>query len=454
MELSALQNCLKKSTLRTSLEDRICFAFDSTNRRFIPDAVIDVGDADELVDILRFANENDIAIIPRGAGTGTTGGALAVNGGILLDLSKLDTIIAIDPERKIGIVETGVVTQDFDIQAQKYGLFYPPDPGSQKTSTLGGNVIENAGGLKCVKYGVTRNYVVGLEAFAGNGEKLLLGELNPNPTDFDESLIEIIISSEGTLAIITKIALRLMEKPAATETILASFSDVITTVDMVSEIFKTHIIPCTLEFIDASTLQCINEFKPIDVPLKNPVLLIEVDGEEAEVSDQADKIEEICRNGNAIRIKRERDPDARERLWELRRSISPALIRVAPTKVNEDIVIPRSNLPEMIKTINRLAKEYDLPILSFGHAGDGNLHVNIMTDKRDPERMERAKNAAEALFHATIENNGTLSGEHGIGMSKAPFMHLVFNDAEMAFQQKIKRAFDPNNILNPNKIFE
>ena len=448
-----LSSKLDKSTIKTSIEDRICFAYDGTNRRFLPDVVIDIKDATEIPIILEFANQNKIPVIPRGAGTGLTGGTLPIKAGIVLNLSLLDKIVLIDTDRKIGIVEPGVVTFAFQTEAEKRGLFYPPDPGSQKTCTIGGNVLENAGGLRCVKYGVTRNYVAGLETYLPTGEILLLGELNPNSTPFDESLIEIIIASEGTLAIVSRIALRLLDKPQSIYTILATFSNVSDTVATVNRIFLNDVIPCTLEFIDSSTLKVINDYRPIDFSLDNSVLLIEVDGDKEIISKQIEVIEQICRKGNATSIRKEIEPEKRDNLWTLRRAISPSLVRVSPTKVNEDIVVPKSKLPQIMEDINRIAEKYDLPILTFGHAGDGNLHVNIMSDKRNPKLMEKAQNAAKELFECTIKLGGTLSGEHGIGTSKLPFVDMIFSQDEIDFQKKIKKAFDPNNILNPNKVF-
>jgi len=365
----------------------------------------------------------------------------------------MNKILSVNKEKMYAVVEPGVVTQNFFDEMEKFGLFYPPDPSSLKTSTLGGNVAECAGGLRGRKYGVTKNYVLGLEFVLYNGDIIRTGVLSQNG-DSGYDLDGILIGSEGTLALITKIALRLLKRPAYEETILAGFNQMEDAAKVVAEITASGITPSILEFIDGDTLACVLEFIQTDrVEKAAAVLLIETDGEKEQAHKEAEEIIKICQKNNAKSLRFADTQEEKDNLWKIRRSVSASLLRIAPTKVNEDVCVPPSQLPELVRGIKKLSKDYNVQINTFGHAGDGNLHVNFMTDSRDKEKMHRVEQGVEKLFDLTLRLGGTLSGEHGIGTTKAKFMEKEVGKSGIEFMKKVKQAFDPDGIINPGKIF-
>ncbi len=346
-----------------------------------------------------------------------------------------------------------MVTEQFQKAVEQVGLFYPPDPASLKFSTLGGNVAECAGGPRCVKYGVTKDFILGLEVVTPTGEVITTG----GPTmkgvvGYD--LTKLMCGSEGTLGIITRIIIKLLPLPEAKKTMLVLFDSIDGAAQAVSDIIRGKIIPTTLEFMDAATIDCVRQATDLDVPAEaKAVLIIEVDGERDMIERQAKRIGEIVQPLGVVETRLAETPEESEALWQIRRSVSASLRKVNPDKYNEDICVPRSKVPEMIRRVDAIAGELDVPIVNFGHAGDGNIHVNIMIDRQQPGEEEQAEKAIEAVFKAALELGGTMSGEHGVGIMKAPYIPLELSGSVAEYMKTIKKALDPNNILNPGKIF-
>ncbi|OGP80651.1 MAG: glycolate oxidase subunit GlcD [Deltaproteobacteria bacterium RBG_16_64_85] len=439
--------------LKTSLEDRICYSFDATGKEYLPDAVVFPLSAEEIRRTVLLANEHRFPVVPRGAGSGFSGGSLPVRGGVVLSTERMDRILSIDTENLVAVVEPGVVTGTLKEEARKKGLYYPPDPASLKFCTIGGNLAECAGGMCAVKYGVTRDYVLGLEAVLGTGELVRTGVYTiKGVVGYD--LTRMLVGSEGTLGILTKATLKLIPLPESVATLLAFFRASEQGARAVAGMVEERITPCAMELMDRTAIDCVREI--IDLPVPEGAgcaLLIEVDGPEASVAQEADRVEEACRRFGAMEVSRAADVSGREKLWELRRSISPAIRKVNPVKINEDIVVPRSRLAEMFSFLSDLALRRNLKIVNFGHAGDGNIHVNIMISGKDEEERRRADGAVEEVFRKTVELGGTISGEHGVGISKAPFLEMEVGPLGVSVMKRLKSCFDPNGILNPGKIF-
>jgi glycolate oxidase len=449
--IEELKSLIGKTFVLSAPEEKLCYSYDATNKSFLPDAIVLPANTEQVSKTMQFANKYKIPVVPRGAGSGYTGGSLPIEGGIVISLEQMDKILKVDKEKKYAVIEPGVVTQIFFDEMGKLGLFYPPDPSSLKFSTLGGNVAECAGGLRGRKYGVTKNYVLGLEAVLANGDIIKTGILNGENEEYD--LEGLIIGSEGTLAIITKIALKLLDIPQYEETILATFNTMEEAAQVVAHITASGVIPSILEFFDGDTLTCVLEYIKLDVPKAEAVLLIETNGEKEKAHKEFEKIIEICKKNNAKSLKSAETKEDKDKLWKVRRSISASLLRIAPTKVNEDIAVPASQLPKMVKGIKELARKFNVKINTFGHAGDGNLHVTFMCDSRNKEQMERVEKAVDELFDLTLKLGGTLSGEHGIGITKAKFLEDEVGKEGIELMRKVKKAFDPEGIINPGKIF-
>ena len=419
----------------------------------MPDAVAFPVSAEEVRRTVLLANEHRFPVIPRGAGSGFSGGSVPVQGGLVLSLERMDRILSIDTENLVAVVEPGVVTETLKEEARKRGLFYPPDPASLKFCTIGGNIAECSGGMCAVKYGVTRDYVMGLEAVLGTGELIRTGVTTvKGVVGYD--LTRLLVGSEGTLGIVTKAILKLIPFPETAATILAFFRSNHDGSSAVAGIIRERITPCAMELMDRTAIDCVREEADLPVPDDaGCALLIEVDGPRESVSMEADRVEQACRQYGAIEVSRAGDAQGRERLWTLRRSISPALRKVNPVKINEDIVVPRSRLPEMMAFLADVASRRNLKIVNFGHAGDGNVHVNVMISGTDEEERRRADEAVSEIFSKTVALGGTISGEHGIGISKAPFLEMEVGPLGVSVMKRLKNCFDPNGILNPGKIF-
>ena len=451
--IEKLKAIVGADNVATEPQDLLCYSYDATQMEFRPDAVVYPADAAEVAQVLKLANAERFAVFPRGAGSGFTGGALPKGGGIVLVTTRMNRIIRIDTENLVAEVEPGVVTEEFQIAVEKLGLFYPPDPASLKFSTLGGNVAENAGGPRAVKYGVTRDFVMGLEVVLPTGEIIRTGgETYKGVVGYD--LTRLVVGSEGTLGVITKIIFKLLPLPEAKKTMLTIFDSIDGAARAVSTIIGAKIIPTTLEFMDHATLQCVDRRFSLGLPeAARAVLLIEVDGDRDLIERQAERIHEVVKPLGLVEFKVARDAAEAEGLWKVRRLVSPSLRDVNPTKYNEDIVVPRSKVPDVIRKIDAIAQRYDIPIVNFGHAGDGNIHVNVMIDKEVAGQEEKAHAAIEEVFRAALELGGTMSGEHGVGLAKQPYIGLELKPAQVAAMQAVKRALDPNNILNPGKMF-
>jgi glycolate oxidase len=435
-----------------SVEDRKCYSYDGRVDGGLPDLIVFPSSAADVSRILVLANKYRFPVIPRGQGSGLTGGSVPVVGGAVLTFTRMNHILEIDRENLITVVEPGVITFVLQEEVAKAGLFYPPDPSSYKYSTIGGNIAECAGGPNSLKYGVTRDYVLGLQVVLPTGEVIDTGvRTMKGVVGYD--LTRLFVGSEGTLGVVTKIILKLIPLPETKATMLALFRDVEEAAKTVSAIVAARIVPSTIEFLDKASIKCSEQASPMGLPPDvGGLLIIEVDGNQPSVVSQAEKIRKIVMDHNAIRCDLTQDPKEADRLWQARRTLSQATYNLNPVKVAEDVVVPRSEIPTLIRALEEMGKKYVIPILSFGHAGDGNFHVSIMI--RDTlEDREKAETAVKELFARTISLGGTLSGEHGIGLSKAPYLGMELSDQAMLVMKKIKQLFDPNNILNPNKIF-
>jgi glycolate oxidase len=451
--ISQLQKIVGPHNVATEKQDLLCYSYDATQMEFLPDAVVYPANADEVSQILRLANAWHFPVFPRGAGSGFSGGSLPRGGGLVLVTTRMDRIIRIDADNLIAEVETGVVTEDFQTAVEKLGFFYPPDPASLKFSTLGGNVAECAGGPRAVKYGVTKDFVLGLEVVLPTGEIIRTGgETAKGVVGYD--LTKLICGSEGTLGIITRIIFRLLPLPESKKTMLAIFDSIDGAATAVSTIIKGKIIPATLEFMDQATLKCVERRYSLGLPPEGrAVLIIEVDGDRELIEKQAVLIHEMINPLGLVQFRVASDAAESEQIWKVRRLVSPSLRDLNPIKYNEDIVVPRSKVPDVIRRIENIRQRYDIPIVNFGHAGDGNIHVNIMIDREIPGMDEKAHEAIKDIFRAALDLGGTMSGEHGIGLSKAPYIPLELSPEQIAAMKAIKNALDPNNILNPGKIF-
>lgn len=448
-----LRRILPAAQVLDSIEDRTLYAYDGTSTKALPDAIAQVRSPQEVAALLRFASAQGIPVVPRGAGTGLSGGSVPARGGIALLLAGMRAIKELDRESMVAVVEPGVVTGIFQKAVEAAGMFYPPDPASLNYCTLGGNIAENAGGPHGVKYGVTKDYVLGLEVVLPSGELVRLGGPQiKNVTGYN--LVQLFVGSEGTLGVITEATLRLLPKPPARRVMLAIFDRLDAAAEAVAGIMGGGVIPSTLEIMDQKSIHCVEDYLKLGLPRDaEAILLIEVDGMPAAVEAEAEIIGRICREQGVRSFQAARDAQEEESLWKARRSISPAISAARPSKIGEDISVPRRAIPAMVREIQRIAREFDLPIVIFGHAGDGNLHPNILTDRRDHREMERVEQAIGAIFEAAVRLGGTLSGEHGIGLSKQPYMELAVTLPTVKLMADIKRAVDPQNILNPGKIW-
>jgi glycolate oxidase len=436
--------------LYTVPEELVAYSYDATRREALPWAVARPASAEEVAAILLLANREGFPVVPRGAGTGMSGGSVPVRGGVVLSLERMNRILEIDEKDLLAVVEPGVVTGELQRAVEARGLFYPPDPASHAVCTIGGNVAECAGGLRAVKYGVTKDYVLGLEVVLPTGEIIKTGARTAKSVaGYD--LTKLMVGSEGTLGVATKIILKLLPLPESVLTLSAFFPDIDSAARAASGIVKERVLPRALELVDRASLRAVEQYLKEDLSGgAAAMLLIEVDGTAESAAREMERVIAIVSRCNASRVEQARDDIERERLWKLRRSISPALYTIKPRKLNEDIVVPRSRIPELLRELEAIATRHDLLIANFGHAGDGNIHTNIMIDDAD---LPRAELAVKEIFAATLRMNGSISGEHGIGLSKAAYLPMEVSPAALVAMKRIKQALDPNNILNPGKIF-
>lgn len=439
---------------RDSAAEKLVYSYDATpNFQSMPDAVIVPRNAEEVSLIVKLCNENRIPLVPRGSGTNLCAGTCPTEGGIVLLFTHMNQILEIDEENLTVTVQPGVVTLDMIHAVEAKGLFYPPDPSSMKISTIGGNINENSGGLRGLKYGVTRDYVLALEAVLPNGDIIRTGgKLAKDVAGYD--LTCLFVGSEGTLCVITEATLKLVPMPETKKTMLALYQDIEAAAKTVSKIISNQIIPTTLEFLDQPTLEVVEDFAKIGLPTDvKAVLLIEQDGPLEVVERDMKKIQDICLQEQAVSVQVAETEIEAEALRTARRSALSALARLKPTTILEDATVPRSEIAKMVKAINEIAVRHQLIICTFGHAGDGNLHPTVPTDARDHEEMERVEAAFEEIFAAAIDLGGTITGEHGVGVMKAPYLEWKLGAEGIAAMKLVKQAFDPNNIMNPGKVF-
>jgi len=434
------------------LEDRICYSFDATDLHFVPDAVAWPDDLEQVVGIARASARHGFPVVPRGAGTGYTGGSVPLQGGLAVSLERMDRILAVDARRRLAVVEPGVVNEDLRTEVGALGLTYPPDPASLKVSTIGGNVAESAGGPRTVLHGTTRDYVVGLEMVLADGRVVRTGVLAAPRSGWDCG--PLFVGSEGTLAIFTKAALRLTERPLRFATLWAEFPSLSQAASAVAALTAAGLPLSVLEILDGQTYACAHEYVRGHPPEEAPegALLIELEGMGDDVDRGIAAVSALVGESGARGLRRATDESERDEIWEIRRSISPALARLGEVKINEDIAVPRSAIPDFVRVMHEVSRDVRLPILAFGHAGDGNLHVNIMLEKAGADELARARSAVARLFSAALSMGGALSGEHGIGITKAEHLASELSPVAIDVTKRVKRALDPRDLINPGKV--
>jgi len=448
----ALIDIVGEQNYTDRLIDMVSYSYDASEHSHRPSCGVWAETAEQVSEILKLANREKMPVIPRGAGTGLSGMAVPAKGGIVLDLSRMNKILKISIEDRLALVEPGVIYEEFEKALLPYGFFFPPDPASGTVCTLGGNVATNAGGLRAAKYGTTRDYVLGLQVVLPDGRIMKTGSLTmKSVSGYD--LTRLFVGSEGTLGVVTEITLKINPQPTATSTAMATFDDVEDAGRAVSEIMHSGIIPSALEILGRETLEAINQNTDLNLPEADAMLLVETDGyTEVETEYELKKVIEIFKKKNAQEIKKAKTEEEAAELWKARKSAYAVLARIKTHFVLEDVTVPMSNVAPMLKGIEEIAEKHGLQIATFGHAGDGNLHPQILYDGYDPDQVKRMEAASADLFKLSIELGGTLTGEHGIGLSKAPFMTLEHDPVAMDVMRSLKKLFDPNNILNPGKM--
>lgn len=453
--LKKLREIVGSENVLDSDEDRIAYSYDATAARSqLPVAAVRPARADQISQIVQLANQEQFALVARGSGTGLSGGALPVENSIVLLMNHWDRILEIDQENLTALVEPGVITAKLHQAVEALGLLYPPDPGSSSICTLGGNVAENSGGLRGLKYGVTKNYVMGLEVVLAGGEILHTGGKSVKDVA-GYNLKEVLVGSEGTLGIFTKILLRLIPRPEAYKTMVAFYRSVDDAARTVSAIIAAKITPAMLEFLDNTTIRCVEEYAHLGLPTSAAaMLLIEVDGRRPVVEEDAAVVANICLKHNAEGIKLAENEAESLRLKSARRAAFTSLARVKPTTIMEDVAVPRADVAKLVERIQEIGRRNDVLIGNFGHAGDGNLHPNYLTDERDKEAFARAERALFEVEEVAIELGGSITGEHGIGVYKKPLLEKMVGTPSLKMMKTLKQMMDPNNVLNPGKIFD
>jgi glycolate oxidase len=444
---------LGQENVFTDPADLATYAYDAAVvKPVVPSLALRPTTGEALSRVVRLCNENRLPLTVRGAGTNLSGGTVPIPKGVVVLTNALNRILEINEADMYAVVQPGVVTAKLAAAVEAKGLFYPPDPGSQAVSTLGGNVAENAGGLRGLKYGVTRDYVMGLQFFDVNGDPVKTGSKTVKcATGYN--IAGLMVGSEGTLGVFNEITLKLIPQPAYQKAMVAVFDQMDKASETVAAIIANRIVPVTLEFMDNFTIRAVEAFSRVGLPMDAAaLLLIEVDGHPAQVEEDAQSVESLCRKIGATSIQVAEDAVERDKVWEARRSALSALAKLKPTVVLEDATVPRSKIPEMVRAMQDISRKYDIDIGTFGHAGDGNLHPTILTDRRDKKEWERVESAIEAIFDKALALGGTLSGEHGTGIAKSCFLAKETGMATILYSKRIKAALDPNNILNPGKI--
>ena len=456
--LARLREIVGAENVSVSAEDKEKYAHDEVAElHHEPEAVVRVAGVGEICRIMKLANEESFPLTPRGAGQGLSGGAVPVCGGVVLTLEKMNRILEIDQDNLMATVEPGVITGELHREVEALGLFYPPDPASLDSCSIGGNIAENAGGPRAVKYGITRNYVCGLEVVLPTGEIVTVGgKIVKDVTAYD--LMHLLIGSEGTLAIITKIILRLIPLPKVRVDLLVPFNDFADASKAVSDIIKERIVPSALEFIGKDSILAVEALTEKEIPFHEAAahLLITLDGNDQNaVEAEYERVGEICLEQGALDVLVADNPRLRDKLWEARRLIIEALQHLSPERImdTQDLVVPRAEIPTLLARIKAIAEKHGMNIICFGHAGDGNVHVCVIKDLTDAEWLAGKERVAEDMYRAALALGGSITGEHGIGLTRKQFLPLAVDSHRIAIMRKIKAAFDPRNILNPGKIF-
>lgn len=454
--INELEKSIGKNNVLSSKEDLYCYSYDAkalNEKDYLPDVVVTPETIKHVQQIMLLANKYSVPVVPRGSATNLSGGCLAVKGGIIIHMSKMNSIISIDKENLTCIVQAGVITETLQKEVEKIGLFYPPDPASLKVSSLGGNIAESASGPRCFKYGGTKDYVLGLKVVLADGIIVQTGgQTVKNVTGYN--LTQLFVGSEGTLGIICEAILKLIPYPEYKKTMLAVYNSIDDSAKTVTEIIANKIVPTTLELLDKNTMQTIENYHPTGLPIESEAsLLIEVDGFKESVQRQVEQIEQICRLNGAVNFKVAQTAEESEQLWFARRSALGAVSRLKPSVVVEDATVPRSKIPEMISAIRNIAKSHNVTVCLMGHVGDGNLHPNISFDVRDEDEVKRVEMTVKEIFDKALSLGGTLSGEHGIGTSKKKFLSKALTSDTIDFMKNLKATFDPKNLINPGKIW-
>jgi glycolate oxidase len=451
--ITDLEQALGPGKVLTSLVNRIAYSYDGTFAQHLPDVAVLPESTEEVAAVVRVAAEHRVPVVPRGMASGLAAASVPFNGGIVLSLTRMNRILEIDEQNMTAAVEAGIITADLQTRVEEMGLFYPPDPSSIKQSTIGGNIACNAGGPRCLKYGITGDYVLGLKVILADGRILKTGgKAIKDVVGYD--LNSLFVGSEGTLGVITEALLRLTAKPKYVRTARAEFLVLDDAARTVNAILSAGIVPATLELMDETAIACIEEAMELGLPLDvEAILIIEADGsDEDAVVREIEAAARICQKNGARDVSVAKDENERASLWQARRSVSPSLARKAPNKLGEDITVPRSAIPEAIRRIKAISAKHGLPIVVFGHAGDGNLHPNILFDKRDPDQWRKIEPIVSEIFGVALELEGTLSGEHGVGTLKRPYVEQALGSVSIDVQRSLKHVFDPLGILNPGKV--
>ncbi|MFD2706101.1 FAD-binding oxidoreductase [Salibacterium lacus] len=448
-----LRKRLPEKQIMTETADRFSYSFDASFGEYLPEAVVQVKSTEETVHVMKTANRHGVAVTPRGQSTSLSGGPLPVKGGIVLDMAQWPEKTDVFADDLIAVVSPSVLTADINKTVEPHGLMYPPDPSSAHVCTIGGNLAENSGGPRGLKYGVTKDYVIGLEVVTPEGEVMKTGGRTiKNVTGFD--LTKLIIGSEGTLGVITEAVVKLVPKPPEVQTLMAVFDDVELAGQAVSKTLTSGILPSKMEFVDQECIKAVENYNPIGLPVEAAaILIIELDGHPEAISIETEQVERIMQDLGATDTRIPETAAEAAEIWQARKLVSPAIATIKPTKVAEDATVPRSQIGPMMGRLQTIKEKYHVDLVVFGHAGDGNLHPDVMCDKRDSEEMERVEHAVAEIFEAAIDLGGTLSGEHGIGTMKSAFMEQELGPVGVDMMKRIKEAWDPNNILNPGKIF-
>ncbi len=452
--LGKLKNIVGMGNYFDSPEDKIAYSYDGTPLLHqLPEAILIPRNINHISEIVKLANEEKFAVVPRGAGSGLSGGSIPVENSVVVLMNHWNKVLEIDRANSTAWVEPGVITGQLQSVVEENDLFYPPDPGSSSICTIGGNVAENAGGLRGLKYGVTKNYVMGMEVVLPSGEVIITGGKSVKDVA-GYNLKDFFVGSEGTLGIFTRILLKLIPKPETSKTMLVYYDNIPDAADTVSDIIASRITPAALEFLDSTTIKCVEEYAHLGLPTSvGSLLMIEVDGRQSVVDEDSSKIKSICTRHKALDVRVSVDKEDAAKLRSARKVAFAALARVRPTTILEDATVPRSEVARMLDRINQIAASYGLLFGNFGHAGDGNLHPTCLTDERDKNEINRALKAFDEIFSAAVKLGGTITGEHGTGLAKKVFFEKIAGPAQIGMMRSIKAVIDPNSVLNPGKIF-